>query len=117
MRNRVLDGGEGADQVDIEGGTEFLDGKLLDPGPSAIDADIGYNYIEPPQVSLCPAESVVLSVLLRGHCLDFRHRSRCASLTRTRHRRRGRLRTRADGVAGEAALVLGAASGPAWLHG
>jgi hypothetical protein len=83
MRNRVLDGGEGADQVDIEGGREFLHGKLLDPGPSAIDAGIGYNYIEPPQVSLCPAESVVLSVLLRGHCLDFWHPSRCASVTRT----------------------------------
>jgi hypothetical protein len=51
MRNRVLDGGEGADQVDIEGGTEFLHGKLLDPSPRAIDAGIGHNYIEPPQVS------------------------------------------------------------------
>src|SRR5215212_8549562 len=50
MRNRVLDGGEGADQVDIEGGTEFLHGKLLDPGPRAIDAGIGHHDVEPPPV-------------------------------------------------------------------
>jgi hypothetical protein len=48
MRNRVLDCGEGADQVDIEGGTKFLHVKLLDPGPRAIDAGIGHNDIEPP---------------------------------------------------------------------
>jgi hypothetical protein len=48
MRHCVLDGGEGADQVDIEGGTEFLHGKLLDTGPSAIDAGIGHHYIESP---------------------------------------------------------------------
>jgi hypothetical protein len=54
MRNRVLDGGEGADQVDIEGGTEFLHGKLLYTGPSAIDAGIGNNYIEsPPGLRRC----------------------------------------------------------------
>src|SRR5215212_7870005 len=47
MRNRALDGGEGSDQVDIQGGTEFLHGKLLDTGPSAIDAGIGHHHIEP----------------------------------------------------------------------
>jgi hypothetical protein len=35
MRHRVLDGDEGPNQIDIEGGAEFLNGQLVDPGPRA----------------------------------------------------------------------------------
>ena len=64
MRNRVLDGGEGADQVDIESGTEFLHGKLSIPAHVPLTPALATATSSRPQVSTVVAIAERTGVLV-----------------------------------------------------